>query len=885
MSGDSDAAFEFLRASYRELRAYSRTDAIRIAQRSSGHAPCFGRAFKDRTLPSPRSCGELQCPYRDACLGLHDRPLAGARIREDSVEILSRTFLAARSFERRGRTLSAYQTDVASLFRSWQEDTPQVAFLGAFSSGKSTLINRVIGRELLPHARTPTTAVLTSVAYGRTAEADIAFRDTVEIAVLTEQGQATDTDAVNALLTWLESAREYRVSSVEVLGADGVPRALRLADAIQRLRRVRAEPRVTESLRSGSLAMARRVLAGARRAIDPGDENVSSVLFRIGFEFREPLRLDLGQPAEMARLADLLTNPTHALAVRRARCRLPVEALTGMQLLDTAGLCSPVAFHTEVTAELLERRPDKVVVLLDSRRLDDSNNRKALAALSRFVEEPEDYRRVTFALTFWDNALRTYMLEDFEESPRDFGDASERQRSAEELGARRRRTLRRLLEDVTGVASPVEPSIFLLGLGANAPPEMSGQLQHFQAHLQEGTAGWVGVDMWSERWRAGRPLLEQLLDVHAQATDEVRAAIDLANSSARVEDERERLHAAREALAEALKGATSGLKRTLHDHAEAMRLEVARLDSQKDILRYLEDGYFRAANAVLDALQGESERHRASIRELTSHAGGLRVVSIDRRLLGVSAWTKNRATGEVTGIGYAMQSLWDLFFSGIHEATADDRGAARALIVSETRGTFSIIERAVVEWCATAARCCANADEGLEEQLEHLDARRRDVVAHVAALRRKAEHLERARPHADRLLADAERTIRGVEQAQRRAEIGGHASARARADVSGRWCELRKGREADEWVLFDIPGGELAVVDLAAGAESLHFVPTRVRGAMVDFAEVGAAPAPRSRPVPVPEGARRLVLHVSTLRGRFYFDRARPVGGGARRAQ
>src|SRR5437660_5216158 len=52
------------------------------------------------------------------------------------------------------------------LFVRRNEPTFSVAVAGEFSRGKSTLINRLLGQDLLPVGDLPTTAMLTSVRYG-----------------------------------------------------------------------------------------------------------------------------------------------------------------------------------------------------------------------------------------------------------------------------------------------------------------------------------------------------------------------------------------------------------------------------------------------------------------------------------------------------------------------------------------------------------------------------------------------------------------------------------------------------------------------------------------------------------------------------------------------
>lgn len=58
--------------------------------------------------------------------------------------------------------------DMAGLYRLASNKRFTVAFVGEFSRGKSTLINRILNKDLLPVANLPTTALLTRIVYGDT---------------------------------------------------------------------------------------------------------------------------------------------------------------------------------------------------------------------------------------------------------------------------------------------------------------------------------------------------------------------------------------------------------------------------------------------------------------------------------------------------------------------------------------------------------------------------------------------------------------------------------------------------------------------------------------------------------------------------------------------
>jgi GTPase Era involved in 16S rRNA processing len=64
------------------------------------------------------------------------------------------------------------------LLASTEEETPlKVAILGSFSTGKSSLVNAVLGSEVLPTGLVPVTASLTVIRWGKEAAATIVFHD------------------------------------------------------------------------------------------------------------------------------------------------------------------------------------------------------------------------------------------------------------------------------------------------------------------------------------------------------------------------------------------------------------------------------------------------------------------------------------------------------------------------------------------------------------------------------------------------------------------------------------------------------------------------------------------------------------------------------------
>ena len=67
--------------------------------------------------------------------------------------------------------------DMAGLYRLASNKRFTVAFVGEFCRGKSTLINRILNKNLLPVATLPTTALLTRIVYGDTPRMTVCSKD------------------------------------------------------------------------------------------------------------------------------------------------------------------------------------------------------------------------------------------------------------------------------------------------------------------------------------------------------------------------------------------------------------------------------------------------------------------------------------------------------------------------------------------------------------------------------------------------------------------------------------------------------------------------------------------------------------------------------------
>lgn len=95
------------------------------------------------------------------------------RIEQNTIELLNK-------IEAEGDIQTAFK--MKELLRKWQEKECNVGFCGHFSAGKSTMINHLLGKELLPASPIPTSANLVILRYGQP-RAEISLTDGTQIKV------------------------------------------------------------------------------------------------------------------------------------------------------------------------------------------------------------------------------------------------------------------------------------------------------------------------------------------------------------------------------------------------------------------------------------------------------------------------------------------------------------------------------------------------------------------------------------------------------------------------------------------------------------------------------------------------------------------------------
>ncbi|MFE6839691.1 dynamin family protein [Streptomyces sp. NPDC057705] len=630
-----------------------------------------------------------------------------------------------------GPDTTPLQFDLSEVIGLWSARTPQVLLLGAYSSGKTSLMVRLLGLDWLPVAKTPTTAVPTEFRFGRRPRGLLRFRTKVRVALPLETERRARSNA-DVLAGWLRSPDELGVQQIhELTGGD------RTAVRVPVL-----------------LAELDRELAGG------SEQPLPARTFELTLRRREPAVFDLAEPDAFARH---LTDPGLAPLLHKATCEVPRPELRRLSFLDTAGLCSPVPLHAEVYAELVRRTPDAIVVLLDARRPDSYSNNEALKALRRFVRVPDDYRRVTFAFTWWDREVKRLMsAEDYSTGPeRDFTSRPQREAAAAERRAELRDQLRDLLADVVGVPPPGEPATAFLALAASVPEEMRAGTGDLCRRLEDDFSGELGARMWRDRWQSAVEFGSRLHEAHRRAYEETGLRLELSAADTNREYEARQVARERQQLQAAVERSCRSVLQVVHTLERAMLVDIAALRTKKRVLEYVEEGYARAAAGALTALAETAAGQGRAIFELCPEAAALEPVVVDARLLALDEATRKRIMALFTGAGYRLRALSDTVFSGVHELTTAQREAAREELRGHLGSVTDVLSMSARDWAARARLAEGQALARLERRARVLTADRAEAEHLRTVLRERLTHLERLEPEVAAFARDIEGFVTG----------------------------------------------------------------------------------------------------------------------------
>lgn len=886
---------------------FNRTAALRWRQSKEDHRPCFG---VDRSKPfhpqTPDNCGEPNCPMRRACVGLHERELHPDHLREQSLEILSSAYLLsrlmeqARAGERKLNRRSAFEQRAAQLIQAWDGDVPQAAFVGAFSSGKTTLLNRVLGLGFLPTRLTPTTATPTNLEYGAHPHALVNFRRFLRQGVLREDGRGVDVDGVKGLLGLFEGPAEIERIELRKAGkVKGISRKTAIKECSSLLSKSAVERSNSRIQKAGR---ARRFGRGFRELRRRLGEVPAERTFEIRFAPREALILNLEDREDEQRLASYLANAAYALQAESVVCQLPVPLLRGLTLVDTAGLCSPTGFHETATQRLIDRHPDEIVVVLRATDIHKRTTRRAIESAWRVAAGEEELHDTRFVLTHWDSRLSGHRLREDEDvegelSPEEFADVDKM------LRTRARAQLKELLVADFDWPSDVMPTCYFVGLGEQTTDELFlADLESLKGDLVRSAEGQGGVDLWQRRWRDEASVLDALEDERLNVIDGLAQALeDLdAGDSAR---RRKALETDRESIKKAIQRISSNIRAGVQNEKVAVLQGIESLQSSKEIKTYLEEGYWEAVNAALNNVQATTREYAKEVAALVEPdrpkrvTNLLGVVSLDRRLLGLSKSTRQGARGKVTGVTYALAYVWDAIFGSVPglEINESRRENARELLRRATENSFEIIVREAEKWITKLDNVRKDALRRIKSRLGNLDQqaeRRNDIrdtfnrrtgfvnnlKSQVDSVRRDLESLQLAMGHraGERLTG----RVTNLTDYGAFVDIGGvdgllHVSEIALRRLEAPSQLLSPGERVEVLVKSISDDGKVSLTRLPLVFEEFverHPVGTRLRGTVTSVTDFGAF----FLVDPVIEG----LVHISELSEGYVEDPRKVVAPG-----
>ena len=579
----------------------------------------------------------------------------------------------------------------------WTGTTLRVAVVGASSTGKSTLLQHLFGPVPLPTGRTATTAAVTVLQHGPAAEAEAHLRTALTIDADAVRSGGADDDLRRALVAWCAEPDAY--------GLLGVTRTV---------------GRTSTPLTAADLDASLTAAAWRTGRID------------VTFAEAPPLRFDLTDDEDARAFAAAVTDPAQALRVSRAVCRLPHPRLDGVSVIDTAGFGSPSPLHDQLSAELLQRRPDILVVLLDARRPDSPPSHDALAAI-RPVLVGHDGVRLVVGLTHADRALRSHLADlDLDATPalvEDFIDVSCRRAAA-------------LLAEELGIDPAAMPAILPLALSRQAPPQLRHQVDDLWKHVEQLGGAGVDRDTWPARGRMAAAVIQDLARFCDEHSQQLRLEHEELRRHAEQVRQRGRSNLAGHAAARtAVARAVRSIRTAVVSERTTLLSGIDQLRRDKDFRRYLTDEYPSTLHRAVTAIRGVAEAHHKELRRKFIIPGLLAPVLLDDRVLRPDVRTTAAAKRRISGLSHRIKQGWSFALGSIADLAARDLGAARAQLSQHAYHQLNQVGLHLEHWVNHINRLLS-AD---------LAAVRRHDQRHRAQLHELTTRIEATRQRADRL--------------------------------------------------------------------------------------------------------------------------------------
>ncbi|MDG6106730.1 dynamin family protein [Dactylosporangium aurantiacum] len=604
-------------------------------------------------------------------------------------------------------TPSPAEQQLRRMYDEWADTTLRVAVVGASSTGKSTLLQHLFGPVPLPTGRTATTAALTVLRHGPAAEAQVHLRTSLTIDADAVRSGGADDDVRKALSAWCADP-----------------------DAFGLLTATHTDGRTSVPVTAADLDLSHRT-----GRID------------VTFAAAAPLRFDLTCDDGVRGFAAAVTDPVQALRVSRAVCRLPHPRLDGVTVIDTAGFSSPSPLHDQLSAELLQRRPDVLVVLLDARRPDSPPSHDTLAAV-RPVLAADPHARLVVGLTHADRALRSH-LDDLDV---DVGDVTPDERATlidDFVAVSRSRA-----ETLLGADLATMPVVVPLALSPQAPPELRHHVEHLWKQVERLGGVGVGHDTWLARARAAgaavdglarwcdqrhQALLPELADLHRHA-DEVRQ---------RGRSNRAGHLAARTAVSRA----AGSIRAAVISERTNLLSDIDQLRKDRNFSRYLTDAYPDALHRAVNSIRAVAEAHHTELGRRLIVPGLHRPVLLEGDRLRPDARTAAAARRRIKGMRHRMRQGWSLALGSIADLAARDLAAARAALSHHAYEQLNQVGRHLEHWVNHLNRLLAANHAAVQQHDRRHLAELRDVVARIELTRQRADQLRSCARDAEALRA------------------------------------------------------------------------------------------------------------------------------------
>jgi len=302
-----------------------------------------------------------------------------------------------------------------------------------------------------------------------------------------------------------------------------------------------------------------------------------------------------------------------------------------------------------------------------------------------------------------------------------------------------------------------------------------------------------------------------------------------------------------------------------------MLIEIDSLDSQSTLLKYLDSGYWNSANMALNVLQEESKNQNNILFDLYRGARVLRMISLNRKLLGLDENTREQAKGEVTGFLYGLASIWDFLLGAVIELSKDSRTAARKILRDITISTIDLLDGAVDKWSDKADVICQQALSDYAQRLDAVSEKKEDAVGYAAKLQKRLIFLMNLNPYLQKLRSEVQLFTANLRAAHERILASCQPDFQAVLFTADGEATFRKGKEQDLLLLNNLSESPWKHLEIRSGGRICHFHSIKQRSGSIDVVFLANISKDIKHRVPVvaPKNANRFELRLSTLEGRF----------------